>query len=137
VYFYCHGGRTTREPYLGVGQKERIFPTELRGWKVRWTTCRPLVFINGCHTADLTPTDLVSFNASFSRCRAAGVIGTEISVPETLARYVARSFFEQLVARKKVGEIIRQARLALLERYNPLGLVYTPYCSADLQVVFS
>jgi hypothetical protein len=93
------------------------------------------VFINGCHTVDLSPTDLVSFNDSLARCHAAGVIGTEISVPETLAQAFARAFFKRLLGGAKVGQIVHELRMALLEQYNPLGLVYTPYCSDDLEVV--
>lgn len=135
VYFYCHGGRTERGPYLGVGNKEKIYVADIKSWQVRWPLVHPFVFINGCHTVDLTPKDLLSFNKILAYCRAAGVIGTEIVIHETLARHFAKEFFKDFLNGQKVGKIMRHQRLLLLERYNPLGLVYTPYCSADLCLV--
>ncbi len=133
-YFYCHGGRTKHETWLGVGDKERLFPSDLFAWEVEWPVLHPIVFINGCHTVDVTPDDLLSFNDMLADCSAAGVIGTEIIIPETLARHFGKEFFTALLAGKKnsIGDVIKRQRLRLLEQYNPLGLVYTPYCSAEL-----
>jgi hypothetical protein len=82
---------------------------------------------------DVNPDDLLLFNEMLSYCQAGGVIGTEISIPEVLARYFARGFF-QLLSKYNIGDAIRQMRLRLLENYNPLGLAYTPYCSANLKI---
>ena len=134
LYFYCHGGRSGQKVWLGVGDGEHLFPANLYTWEVRWPVVHPLVFINGCHTVDLTPDDLLQFNRQLAYCRASGVIGTEISIPEQLARHFGKGFLEDLVAEMQVGAIIRRQRLVLLERYNPLGLVYTPYCYGGLHV---
>jgi hypothetical protein len=135
VYFFCHGGREDEDVWLGVGDGERIYDTDLGTWKIDWTTSRPLVFLNGCHTVDVTPDDLLDFNRVLAAKKASGVIGTEIFVPEPLARHFARGFFEGLARGDKIGDIIRRQRLLLLERYNPLGLIYTPYCHGDLHMV--
>jgi hypothetical protein len=135
VYFFCHGGRSASGAYLKVGDDEQLFSTDLMGWQVRWPQVHPLVFINGCETVDLKPDDLVPFTKVLAYCRASGVIGTEIEVPDVLAIHFARSFFEEFLAGQKVGEIMRRQRLLLLERYNPLGLAYTPYCSAELRLI--
>jgi hypothetical protein len=135
IYFYCHGGRVGTDTWLGIGRGERLVPGDLEARDIDWSMASPLVFINGCHTVDLTPDDLISFNETLSWCRAAGAIGTEIDIPETLARDFARGFFADLAAERPVGVAIKQRRLALLARGNPLGLAYTPYCSASLQLV--
>lgn len=135
VYFYCHGGRTGGKTWLGVGKKEKLYPGDLKAWHIMWPVSHPLVFINGCHTVDMTPDDLLHFNKMLSYCWASGVIGTEIIIPETLARHFAKGFLEDFLRGEKIGEVIKRQRLLLLERYNLLGLVYTPYCSADLQVI--
>jgi hypothetical protein len=137
VYFYCHGGRQKARTWLGIGagQKERLIPSDLTAVKVDWTNTHPLVFINGCHTADVTPDDLLHFNQVLNYCNAAGVIGTEISVPEGLARFFAAGFLFRFRTGTNVGASIRQQRLRLLERMNVLGLAYTPYCSAELKLV--
>jgi hypothetical protein len=135
IYFYCHGGRERSRTWLGIGSKERLVPSDLHAWKIDWTGVTPLVFINGCHTADLTPDDLLNFNQVFGHCRAAGVIGTEIDMPEGLARDFARGFFEKFGNGSTVGEALQHQRLSLLERCNLLGLAYTAYCSSSLRLV--
>jgi CHAT domain len=137
VYFYCHGGRDKARTWLGIGTgiNERLRPADLTGLQIDWTDTHPLVFINGCHTADFTSDDLLNFNQVLSYCRAAGVIGTEISVPESLARFFASGFLTQFRNGSTVGAAMREQRLGLLERCNLLGLAYTPYCSVNLKVV--
>jgi hypothetical protein len=136
VYFYCHGGRDKTKTWLGVGVKERLQASDLTGLDIDWTGTHPLIFINGCHTADFTPDDLLNFNQVFAWCRAAGVIGTEISVPEGLAREFARGFLLRFAGGTSVGDALHEQRLDLLGRRNLLGLAYTPYCSAALKMVY-
>jgi len=135
IYFYCHGGRDASRVWLGVGKgpSEHLQPRDLL--RIDWAGLHPLVFINGCHTADVTPDDLLHFTRMFAWCRAAGLIGTEISVPEELARHFARGFLAGFAGGRGVGEVMREQRLELLELGNLLGLAYTPYCSADLRIV--
>jgi len=135
VYFYCHGGRKGPETWLRIGGKdEKLVPSDLFAWGVRWHSSHPLVFINGCHTVDAYPDDFLEFNSMLARCKAAGIIGTEISIPEILARYFAVGFWKNLFKNKKVGVAIREQRLDMLKNYNLLGLAYTPYCYADLEI---
>jgi hypothetical protein len=136
IYFYCHGGRAGSDVWLGVGLRERMYPTDLTYYKINWPAQHPLVFINGCHTVDVSPDDLLSFRNQFAYCQAAGVLGTEIPVPEPLARAFGRGFMNRFLTHPypQVGEAILAERLALLERCNVLGLAYTPYCSADLAI---
>jgi hypothetical protein len=135
VYFYCHGSRSeSQKSWLVVGKDERFYPRDLLAWDIAWENCHPLVFINGCHTADVTPDDLIPFNDMLAYCRASGVIGTEISITERLASQFGLGFLKDFLQGTSAGEVIRRQRLRLLEKYNPLGLVYTPYCSADLHL---
>ena len=76
--------------------------------------------------------------APFVEANVSGIIGTEVAVHIQLASEFARQFFQAFLPNgqegKPVGEIIRDVRLDLLGKFNPLGLVYTPYCSADLHM---
>ena len=141
VYFYCHGGRSGGRAWLGVGTKrqpDRIYPANLSAWGIAWPKARPLVFINGCKTVGIRPDDLLDFNRALARCRASGVIGAEIAIPEELGQHVGHAFvtaFRKGGEGAEVGKIIQSIRLDLLARYNPLGLVYTPYCMARLKLV--
>ena len=80
------------------------------------------------------PKVLGDFIRTFAESGAAGVIGTEVKVWKPLATFVAERFFDAFLARQPVGQILRGLRHELLRRYNPLGLVYTNYCSADLKL---
>lgn len=135
VYFYCHGGRTASAPWLGVGKDEHIESSDLKAWKVKWPDTRPLVIINGCHTVDLSPDDLLDFVTAFTWTHASGIVGTEIAIPESLAREFGREFLRQFLTGQTVREVMRRLRLRLLEKYNLLGLAYTPYCYGDLHVI--
>jgi hypothetical protein len=141
VYFFCHGKYDAQNsPYLQIGANESLLPSELDELDFRWANSHGLVFINGCHTAELLPKDLASIMKPFVEAYASGIIGTEISVTTALAREFGKKFFDRFLADNndkqdnRIGQIIKDLRLDLLMKYNPLGLVYTPYCSADLHV---
>jgi hypothetical protein len=151
VYFYCHGGRalvadTDMEiPTLQIGQDDQITPTDFAAWdeaggwtSAHWADTAPLVFINGCETAKLTPEDILSFVQALAGMHAAGVIGTETTVDQTIAGEVALRFYQQFCGtRASVGMALHRMRIDLLCKGNISGLVYTPYCSMDLALQFT
>lgn len=138
VYFYCHGGKDQEEgPYLEIGPKGglTIAQNTLRGNKVFWNEVRPIVFMNGCYTTSVSPEEALGLVNGFMRVSgASGVVGTEITIFETLAAPFAERFFREFVVnRQSVGEAIRRSRLRLLkESLNPLGLAYIPFAHASL-----
>jgi hypothetical protein len=140
VYFYCHGEYDDKNnPYLIVENNIQLSPSDLYRWSFDRADSHALVFINGCHTLDLDPGKLSELMEPLVKAKAAGIIGTEITVYTTLANEFARGFFKRFLSSNgnehMVGAIIKELRLELLAKYNPLGLVYTPYCSADLKIV--
>jgi len=92
------------------------------------------VFINGCDTIGMSPDDLLSFNEILVWSKAAGVMGSEITIPETLGRAVGQQFLQQFVVGGTVGDVVRRLRLELLAGFNPLGLAFTPYSLAKLHI---
>lgn len=148
IYLYCHGvvrlvgdaGVDRQEPYLEIGNGEAMATGDLNAWALTekwhpalWLDVQPLVFINGCHTAALSPEQVVDFVNTFAGANAAGVIGTEIAVAQPVASEFAQRFYEHLVTDSlTVGEAMRRARLDLLAKGNVAGLVYTSFCSMDL-----
>jgi hypothetical protein len=137
IYFYCHGGyrEDIKLPYLQVDEGN-ILGSDLRAHNISWKKPpHPLVFINGCHTAALDPEQAYNLVESFVEKGCAGVIGTEITIFEQLACDFAEECLRQFLAgNASIGEAIRGARLELLRRGNPLGLVYTPFVTADLHL---
>jgi kumamolisin len=153
LYFYCHGKRESlagtgqATPYIEVGQNETITPDDITAWQMgdswsenHWKKTSPLVFINGCHTVELTPELLINFVDSFVGVYAAGVIGTEILLLQSVASEAAEHVLAAMNSTDDsgkhigVGEAIRKMRLYFLAKGNLLGLAYTPYCSADLKL---
>ena len=139
VYFYCHGGGDSSEAYLRVGPAggPKITPGNL-WWRSahRWVDPRPLIFVNGCRTTALTPDAGLEFVTAFIEwVGASGVIGTEITIFEPLAStFGATCLAGFLREEREIGDAVRAARLAVLEQGNPLGLVYTPFVIASLQL---
>jgi hypothetical protein len=146
IYFFCHGRRDLLPgtnlwlPYLEVGDSEKITLEELLSWRKKslkdaWVSTWPLVFINGCHTAELTPDALADFVKFFIDANASGVIGTEVTVADTLASEIAELFFSDFLEKDgNVGKSIRSMRFKLLSKGSVMGLAYTPYCSSDLHL---
>jgi hypothetical protein len=135
VYFYCHGGNTAYRQWLVVREDDPLMPAHL-GDDLRsaWMDGGPLVVLNGCHTGKYDPATLLSFVHRFGALGAAGVVGTEIPIHEYLAEAFGRVLFRRLLAGDPVGRIVYDFRHELLRRRNPLGLVYVPYCYADLRM---
>jgi kumamolisin len=148
VYFFCHGHRPRAgdpDTYLAVGNDEAITADDFIAWVDTWTQesrrqiwgdVRPLIFVNACHSLAIEPETLVSYLDAFVTWgHAAGVIGTEIKVDQALAMDVAEQFFCRLLARTHdVEHALREIRLDYLACGNLFGLVYTPYCWADLRL---
>ena len=140
VYFYGHGGVTADKlPYIEVGPPDAggaILSDNLPAYKIEWSEPRPLVFLNGCHTAALEPEVAINLVSAFVEdCFAAGVVGTEITIFEPLAcRFAEECLKRFFVEKTPIGDAVRLTRLALLQEGNPLGLVYIPYVHAGLRV---
>jgi len=140
-YFYCHGGQSETEVWLRVGDGEFIMPDHVRfEWELekKWVESQPpflpLVFLNGCGTLSLSPESIAEFLHEFTYAGASGVIGTEISVDERLAQEVGLRFLRAFAGGRQAGRVIQELRHKLLLKNNPLGLVYTPYCYAELHL---
>jgi hypothetical protein len=137
VYLYCHGGLQRTKPFLlvGVGKDGPLTPAYLYR-RINWQEWRPLVMINGCHTTAVRPDQAFELVSAFVEdANAAGVIGTEITVVESLARSFGEEFVRRFTSEHEtVGAAIRNTRLTLLERGNPLGLIYVPFALAGLAI---
>jgi hypothetical protein len=137
VYLYGHGGRQGRAAFfeVGSGQDGPIIRASLRG-KADWRATRPLVFLNGCHSAALAPDAAFSYATGFLQtAHASAVVGTEIAVFEKLATAFAEDCLRRFVTeRQTLGQAVRGARLALLEQGVPLGLVYLAFGPSELHL---
>ena len=107
MYFYCHGGKARLAgtdfeiPVLEIGRDDEIAPGDFAAWDEAdaWaprTGVTPLHLSSSTAcAAQLMPEDVVSFVEALAGVHAAGVIGTEIAVDQTIAGEVALRFYRQ------------------------------------------
>lgn len=136
VYFYCHGGVDNKVPYIRVGaaNERAITPDLLRAKRIKWTTPRPLVFVNGCRTTAVEPALALDFvGAWLQTSQAAGVVGTDVTVFEPLATRFAEACLSRFLDGTRLGDAVRLARLELLAAGDPLALAYVAYAMPALQ----
>jgi hypothetical protein len=112
-----------------LGELNTSAPTDI---KLRGN---PLVFINACESAELSPLFYDGFVPYFMGKGARGVIGTECRTPGLFAAEWARRFFERFLAGEPLGAAFLALRREFLEQHgNPLGLLYAVHCDGDTQV---
>ncbi|MER6162753.1 caspase family protein [Streptomyces sp. NPDC001868] len=144
VYFYCHCGYDVRsdtaaaDRYLDLGGV-RMQPLDINMWArtvwddPHWPRRRPLVVLNGCHTAETTSGTLNSFVPAFTLLAgASGVLGTEVTLEQGLAGWAMEELLARLLDGSSIGEALHGTRWAMLRRGNVMGLAYTAYCLANL-----
>jgi len=112
-----------------LGELNTSAPTDI---KLRGN---PLVFINACESAELSPLFYDGFVPYFMGKGARGVIGTECRTPGRFAAEWATRFFERFLDGEPVGATFLALRREFLEQHrNPLGLLYAVHCDGDTQV---
>jgi hypothetical protein len=96
----------------------------------------PLVFINACESAELSPLFYDGFVPYFMARGARGVIGTECEVPALFAAEWARRFFKHFLTGRSLGQVLLDLRREFYYQHNNLlGLLYALYCDGDTQIV--
>jgi hypothetical protein len=148
AYFYCHGDKPPRrnspDTWLAVGENDVISSSDIIGWvkgariqgRKMWDKVRPLVVINACHSLDMEPETLLSYVDAFvGTANAAGLVGTEVRVPQDMAMDWAESFFSGLLTEGgNALSALAGARTLFLREGNLFGLVYTPHCWGHLSL---
>jgi hypothetical protein len=143
LYFYCHaessgltdpGGPDTSclvltDASITLGDLNLDAPTTtlLRG--------NPLVFVNACESAEMSPTFYDGFVPYFMAKGARGVIGTECTTPASFAASWAERFFERFLDGEPLGDAFLGLRREFLTDHgNPLGLLCSLHCDGDTQI---
>ena len=143
LYFYCHaeseglgapGGPdksclvlTDDRLTLGDLNLDAPMSQQLKG--------HPLVFINACESAQLSPAFYDGFVPYFMAKGARGVIGTECKTPALFAVEWAKRFFDRFLDGAPLGDTFLALRREFLDEHrNPLGLLYAVHCDGDTQI---
>lgn len=145
LYFYGHavskgageaGGPAGSSLQFGGGSSVTLADLKLRASTRSKLRGMPLVFINACESAELSPLFYDGFMPYFVARGARGLIGTECQVPVRFADAWARQFFQEFLrGERSLGQIFLQLRHRFLtEHRNILGLLYALYCDGDTRV---
>ncbi|WP_040743157.1 hypothetical protein [Nocardia tenerifensis] len=148
VYLYCHGGYSSASAHplarpgtvLQFGRRY-LHPLDIGNWRrehwpiPHWPNRKPLIMLNGCHTAALTSETLSNFVESFVvRAEGAALIGTEVTLEQGMAGWFGALLLTELTRGATAGVALRGARWAGLQRGNVMGLAYTLHGLADLRL---
>jgi hypothetical protein len=145
IYFYCHGisndpadtgGTDTSTLILSNNGRLTLKDLSLYAPIEDQFSSAPLVFINACESAELSPLVYDGFVPYFVAKGARGVIGTEVKVPAKFAVEWAQRFFDRFLKGESIGEATLNLRNEFFEQHNNLlGLLYSLYVDCDTKVV--
>ena len=145
LYFYCHavskslaegGGPDASTLVLSGSQHLTLEDLHLFAPTKKSLPGAPLVFINACESAELSPLFYDGFVPYFMAKGARGVIGTECETPALFAAEWARCFFDQFLAGEPLGQIFLNLRQEFYHEHdNLLGLLYALYVDGDTRIV--
>ena len=141
VYFYCHatagGNNDPDHAAIIMGRNDAVTVADLNidAPTTVQLPGNPLVFINACESAELSPLFYNGFVPYFMAKGARGVIGTECKTPVLFAIEWADAFFDRFLDGAAVGETVLELRRDFLRNHgNPLGLIYGVHCDADTRI---
>lgn len=143
-YLFCHAETVDLQnangpaaSWLALAGDDRVTLRDLRlaAPEMNPLHGNPLVFINACESAELSPEFYDGFVPYFMGKGARGVIGTECKTPALFAVDWSMEFFDRFLKGKPLGEVVLELRQKFYEIHgNPLGLIYAVHCDADTVV---
>jgi pimeloyl-ACP methyl ester carboxylesterase len=144
LYFFCHakagqlsdpGGPKSSSLRLSGNKLVTLQTLEFEAASSAFQGS-PLVFINACESAELSPLFYDGFMPYFTSRGARGMIGTECEVPAIFAAEWAHRFFDRFLGTERpVGQVFLELRRDFYQKHNNLlGLLYALYCDEDTRV---
>jgi hypothetical protein len=145
LYFYCHAVSNLPGEKAGVGGSKVILsdgPATLDDLNFAAGTDQPplknapLVFMNCCQSAELSPYLYDGLVPYLITKGARGVIGTEVDTPALFAAEFAKEFLTRFAqGNQRLGDILLNMRREyLLKKNNVMGLVYALHSSGDIYI---
>lgn len=140
LYLFCHATASDQDPddarlILTGSESVSLGDLWVHAPREDQLAGRPLVFLNACESAELSPSFYDGFVPYFLTKGARGVIGTECKIPGLFAGEWAKAFFDELFAGRPLGEAVLELRRRFLtDHNNPFGLLYGVHADADTVV---
>lgn len=144
LYFYCHAlsfdisetadGGPDNSKLVLTGHQELTLSKMQRADKP--FPGSPLIFLNACESAELSPQFYYGFVPYFMSKGARGVIGTEVETPALFAEEFAYRFFKRFLGGQvNLGQLFLDLRKEFYEKENNImGLLYALYVDGDTRV---
>jgi hypothetical protein len=145
LYFYCHAVSNLPGEKAGVGGSKVVLsdgPATLDDLNFAAPLDQPplknapLVFMNCCQSAELSPYLYDGLVPYLITKGARGVIGTEVDTPALFAAEFAKEFLTRFAqGGQKLGDILLDMRREyLLKKNNVMGLVYALHSSGEIYI---
>lgn len=143
LYFYCHAesaglgdpGGPDASALVLTDARITLADLNLDAPTTTMLRGKPLVFINACESAEMSPAFYDGFVPYFMAKGARGVVGTQCKTPALFAAEWAKRFFERFLDGAPLGEVFLALRREFLDAHgNPLGLLYAVHCDGDTQI---
>ena len=144
VYIFCHassagladaGGAEAAALYLDGDVAITLRKLKQQSDDMGLLGGKPLVFINACESAQLSPTFYDGFVPFLMSRGARGVIGTECRTPARFAEAWAQRFFPRFLDGEPLGQLFLGLRREFMCQHgNPLGLLYAVHCDGDTAI---
>ena len=137
AHFACHAEydeTTSVQSYIQLSDGIRISLHDLEEQPKAALSDSPLVVLNACRMGLINPMDVHTFAGNFIKYGALGVVATEAAVPDDLAADFTSHLYKHLLKGKFLGESVLRAREELMERGNPVGLLYALYAPSMIKL---
>lgn len=125
-------------------QYPRIWMSEGPDGAIDWSTLnaahpsledhQPVVFINACASAAMSPERLLNLIDEFFLYGAGGAVGTEITVFVDFATVFAGAALRCYASGETLSQSLRRARIEGLRQMNPMGFAYLGFGLHDLRL---
>jgi CHAT domain-containing protein len=94
-----------------------------------------LLILNACDSADYSPDSFEDMIQAFFKHGAAGVIGTQCTIHESLVDTLMPLFLTAFLGQVPAGRALQQARRKRMwENQDPRGLTYSLFAAAELKL---
>ncbi|MFN8481381.1 MAG: CHAT domain-containing protein [Kouleothrix sp.] len=145
IYFYCHAiskqaGEDGGADYSRISLSDAKVTIAEMKLKTRAAVERlrqaPVVFLNACESAELSPFLYDGWVPFLLSRGARGVLGTEVETPAFFAAEFAKEFVRRFAAgNQPLGELLRDLRVEYArDKHNIMGLLYALYSNGDVMI---
>ncbi|KPV50711.1 hypothetical protein SE17_25315 [Kouleothrix aurantiaca] len=145
IYFYCHAiskqtGEDGGVDFSRISLSDAKTTIAEMKLKTRSAVERlrqaPLVFLNACESAELSPFLYDGWVPFLLSRGARGVLGTEVETPAFFAAEFAKEFVRRFTAGDvALGELLRDLRVEYArDKHNIMGLLYALYSNGDVMI---